>query len=113
VQALYVVFWRTWDIYHQVSGWHIYSCLSRNYIPWPLAFSALFAGLGTILMYCRFWRVLTMVYNTQDYWVFWTFPSSCILETRKHDVSETDPVSETSCFLVSRILDDGKVQKPQ
>jgi hypothetical protein len=30
-----------------------------------------------------------MVYNTQDYWVFWTFPSSGIVETRKHDVSET------------------------
>jgi hypothetical protein len=52
-----------------------------------------------------------MVYTTQDYWVFWTFPSSGILETRKHDVSEIDPVSETSCFLVSRIPDDGKVQK--
>jgi hypothetical protein len=25
--------------------------------------------------------------------------------------TETDPVSETSCFLVSRIPDDGKVQK--
>jgi hypothetical protein len=100
---------------------------------------------------------------TQDYWVFLTFPSSGILETRKHDVSETgcfrpqvkggnktptqlgpletailnhwtissflgaqlsrclippfylrtgtDPVSEKSCFLVSRIPDDGKVQK--
>jgi hypothetical protein len=41
----------------------------------------------------RFWRVLTMVYNTQDYCVFWTFPSSGILETRKHDVSETGSVS--------------------
>jgi hypothetical protein len=30
-----------------------------------------------------------MVYNTQDYWGFWTFPLSGILETRKHDVSET------------------------
>jgi hypothetical protein len=30
-----------------------------------------------------------MVYNTYDYWVFWTFPSSGILETRKHDISET------------------------
>jgi hypothetical protein len=85
---------------------------------------------------CRFWRVLTMVYNTQDYWVFWTFPSSGILENRKHDVSETvsisvlrwkgggdtysvgpnwvgvfSPLSETSCFLVSRIPDDGKVKK--
>jgi hypothetical protein len=64
-----------------------------------------------------FRRVLTMVFNTEDYWVFWTFPSSGILETRKHDVppfylrTETEPVSETSCFLVSRIPDDGKVQK--
>jgi hypothetical protein len=24
-----------------------------------------------------------MVYNTQDYWFFWTLPSSGILETRK------------------------------
>jgi hypothetical protein len=52
-----------------------------------------------------------MVYNTQDYWFFWTFPSFGILEIRKHDVSETDPVSETSCFLVSRIPNDGKVRK--
>jgi hypothetical protein len=29
----------------------------------------------------------------QDYWVFWTFPSSGILETRKHDVSENGSVS--------------------
>jgi hypothetical protein len=37
---------------------------------------------------------------------FWTFPSSGILETRKHDVSET------SCFgNVSRIQDNDKVQK--
>jgi hypothetical protein len=65
---------------------------------------------------------------------FWTFPSSGILETRKlvqwlrlalskwpnwvgvlfppfYMRTETDPVSETSCFLVSRIPDDGKVQK--
>jgi hypothetical protein len=41
----------------------------------------------------RFRRVLTMVYNTQDYWVFWTFPSYR--------------------FLVCRIRDDGKVQKSQ
>jgi hypothetical protein len=30
-----------------------------------------------------------MVYNTQNYWVFGLFLSSGILETRKHDVSET------------------------
>jgi hypothetical protein len=53
-----------------------------------------------------------MAYNTQDYWVLWTFPSSGILETRKHDFSETGSVSETSYSLVSRIPDDGKVQKP-
>jgi hypothetical protein len=34
-----------------------------------------------------------MVYNTQNYWVFGLFPSSGILETRKHDVSEIGSVS--------------------
>jgi hypothetical protein len=34
-----------------------------------------------------------MVYNTQNYWVFGHFPSSGILETRKHDISETESVS--------------------
>jgi hypothetical protein len=51
-----------------------------------------------------------MVYNTQNYWVFGLFSSAGILETRKHDISETSR-SETR-FLVSRIPDDGKVQKP-
>jgi hypothetical protein len=41
----------------------------------------------------RFHRVLTMVYNTQNYSVFGLFPSSDILETRKQDVSETGSVS--------------------
>jgi hypothetical protein len=31
-----------------------------------------------------------MMYNTQNYWVFVLFPSSGILETRKHNVSEID-----------------------
>jgi hypothetical protein len=49
------------------------------------------------------WNVLQTLYvfrsnenvmeNTQDYWVVWTFPSSGILETREHDVSETGSVS--------------------
>jgi hypothetical protein len=30
-----------------------------------------------------------MVYNTQNYWVFGLCPLSSILETRKHNVSET------------------------
>jgi hypothetical protein len=34
-----------------------------------------------------------MVFNTQNYWVFGFFPSSGILETREHDVSETGSVS--------------------
>jgi hypothetical protein len=68
--------------------------------------------------------VLTMVYHSQNYWVFGLFPSSGIVGTRKHDVSvagsvsessptEIEPVSETSCFLVPRIPDDGKSPKTQ
>jgi hypothetical protein len=34
-----------------------------------------------------------MEYNTQNYWVFGLCPSSGILETRKHNVSETGSVS--------------------
>jgi hypothetical protein len=37
-------------------------------------------------------KVLTMVYNTENYWVFRLFPSSGILENRKQDVSETGSV---------------------
>jgi hypothetical protein len=48
-----------------------------------------------------------MVYNTKNFWVFGLLPLSGILETRKHDVSETGSVSEISCFIVSRIPDDG------
>jgi hypothetical protein len=49
-----------------------------------------------------------MVYNTQNYWVFGRFPSSGVLENKKHYFSETDPVSEAPCFLFSRTPDDGK-----
>jgi hypothetical protein len=52
-----------------------------------------------------------MVDDTQNYWVFELFPSSGILGNRGHDVSETDPFSETSCPLFSRIPDDGKSPK--
>jgi hypothetical protein len=34
-----------------------------------------------------------MVYNTQNYWVFGLCPSSDILETTKHNVSETGSIS--------------------
>jgi hypothetical protein len=48
-----------------------------------------------------------MVYNTQNYWVFGLLPSSCVLGSRKHDVSETDRVFY---FLEYRTME--KVQKP-
>jgi hypothetical protein len=53
-----------------------------------------------------------MVYNIQNYWVFAPFPSSGILENTKHDVSETGSISETSCFIFSRMPGVGKVQNP-
>jgi hypothetical protein len=59
----------------------------------------------------RIWRILTIVYNTQDYWVSGLCPSSGILNAREHNVSETGPVSETLFFIVFRIRDDG--QSPQ
>jgi hypothetical protein len=44
--------------------------------------------------YEEYYKVLTMVYTTQNYCFFFLlFPSSGILETRKHDVSETGSVS--------------------
>jgi hypothetical protein len=43
----------------------------------------------------------------------WTFSLSGILGNRKHDVSETDPVSETSCFLFPRIPYDKTSPKTQ
>jgi hypothetical protein len=49
--------------------------------------------------------------NIQNYWYFGLFPSSGILENRKHDVSETGSVSKMPYFLFSRILDDGKRPK--
>jgi hypothetical protein len=33
-----------------------------------------------------------MVYNTQNYWISGLCPLSRILNIRKHNVSETDPV---------------------
>jgi hypothetical protein len=38
-----------------------------------------------------------MVYHAQNYWVWGHFPSSGILETRKHDVSATGSVSVLRC----------------
>jgi hypothetical protein len=68
-----------------------------------------------------------MVYHTQNYCDFRLLPTSGILGTTRRDVSETGcvyglrclaplrtetyPLSETLCFLVPRIPDDGTVQK--
>jgi hypothetical protein len=38
-----------------------------------------------------------MVCNTQHYWVFGLCPSSGVLETIKHNVSETGSVSVFKC----------------
>jgi hypothetical protein len=59
------------------------------------------------------WRVLTMVYNTRDYWVFGLCPPSGILRnTNEHSVSETGSVSETLRSLAFFITpDDGQGQK--
>jgi hypothetical protein len=43
--------------------------------------------------YIKFWNVLTMVCNTQNYWVFRLCPSSGIQKTREHNISETGSVS--------------------
>jgi hypothetical protein len=51
-----------------------------------------------------------MVCNIRNYWVSGLYPSSGILNTRKHN---EDPVSETLCFLVFlelRTMDE--VQNP-
>jgi hypothetical protein len=49
-----------------------------------------------------------MVYNTYSHWIFGLFPSSGVLENRKHDVSETGSVSVSSVmrFLTHRDLYD-------
>jgi hypothetical protein len=61
--------------------------------------------------YKRILKGSDVVYNTQNYWVFELRLSSGILKTTKHNVSETGSVSETFCFLVFRMLDDGQNPK--
>jgi hypothetical protein len=45
---------------------------------------------------CRYYRVLTMVYNTQRYWVFGLCPLSGFFlnNNEKHNVSETGSVDQ-------------------
>jgi hypothetical protein len=52
-------------------------------------------------------------YIPVNYWVFGLCAPSGILETRKHNVSETGSISETFCFLDSRMAGDGQSQKTQ
>jgi hypothetical protein len=51
------------------------------------------------------------IYNPQHYWVFRLRPSSGILKTRKHNISETGSISETLCSLLFGTLDDGQSPK--
>jgi hypothetical protein len=56
-----------------------------------------------------------MVYNTQNYWVFGLFPSSGIIETRKHDVSFSIPVprmSSLSKFVLYIFLSPAELAWP-
>jgi hypothetical protein len=69
--------------------WHVppkHWLSTQHYIPEDrtLQFRKQFTKLetGGIL------RILTMVYNTQNYWVFRLCPLSGILKTRKHNVSD-------------------------
>jgi hypothetical protein len=86
----------------------------------------LFVSFWWNFMPYRLYRDLTMVYNTQNYWVFGLFPSFgqwLRLALSKgpnrvgvslHLRTETDPVSETSCFflLSFKIRTMDKVRKP-
>lgn len=53
-----------------------------------------------------------MVYMTQNYRVSGLRPKSGIRNTRKHNVSETDLVTETLRLLVLRIPDNEQSKKP-
>jgi hypothetical protein len=59
-----------------------------------------------------FFMRLEVVYHNQNYWGFGLFPSSSILGTRKHDVSETGSVSVLRCLLPF-IPEDGNIQFPK
>jgi hypothetical protein len=50
-------------------------------------------------------------YKTSLLLSFWTLSIVRISTNRKHNVSETDPVSETLCFLFVEIRTMDKVQK--
>jgi hypothetical protein len=54
-----------------------------------------------------------MLYNTQNYCVSGLCPSFGILNTRKHNVSETNSISEILRFLVIRIPDDAQSPETQ
>jgi hypothetical protein len=61
-----------------------------------------------------------MVYNTWSDWVSGLWASSGILNTRKHNVAgegkleiQLDSFSETLCFLVFRIPNDGRSPESQ
>jgi hypothetical protein len=65
--------------------------------------------LFVLILWFLIWHNLTI----QNYWFFGFCPSSGILETRKHNVSETDPVSKTLFFFYFlQYWTMDKVQRP-
>jgi hypothetical protein len=58
------------------------------YFPLPMKFYT-----QNICMYSIYLFQYNIIRYTQNYWVFGLCPSSVILETRKHNVSETGSVS--------------------
>jgi hypothetical protein len=66
------------------------SCQDSNLIPYPP--TSLKPGARHNCS-CRMWKVPPVVYNTQNYWASGLCSSPRILITRKHNVSETGPVS--------------------
>jgi hypothetical protein len=59
--------------------------------------------LGNKFLYNRFKRVLTVVYNTPNYWAFVPYPSSGIQSDRKCSISEmAGPEIEISAFQVNQ-----------
>jgi hypothetical protein len=85
----YSFLWRIIRLIYLV--FQIYSPTNEN-TTFPVILPLFIRLITPPVLFCVFsnfrWGQMKVVY-----WVFWTFPSSGILETRKHDVSETGSVS--------------------
>jgi hypothetical protein len=114
-----------WEILEKLSDWQLLNKDSAQWSYQPIMDNSQIPDTNKIR------GILTMVFNTQNYWVSELCPTSRILNTRKNNVSETGSVSvlrwgdgdtysvgslrkskplslETLCFLVFRIPDNGE-----